>query len=175
MMKTTSSWARNDIEGVERVDIELQSHPIWKRWQNSLSYEARRLLRIWRAGAIRSPMRLAKGKPAPCPWCAHDRASTRHFFEECPRFEARRQTLAAEGQFPACLFSEAPRVTSKTGWVTHDIANSPTTRAVFQVAACELGMLICELCAKDAGHVVAPKLAPGAPAGSHMAGRQPRE
>jgi hypothetical protein len=61
------------------------------------------------------------------------------------RFEADRQRLCAEFAFDLGWWGRQPRCTAKTGWIIQSAAATVERRAVLQVAACQLGMLIAEV------------------------------
>ena len=83
MVKARSTSARRDAEGLEAVDLEASSRPVWRDFKAALGIEERKFLKTWRGGAVRTPTRLqAKG----CWWCSEEIASARHMFVECPRF-----------------------------------------------------------------------------------------
>ena len=42
----------------------------------------------------------------------------------------------------ANFWAEQPRVTSKSGWITHGASHSSSGRAGMQIAACKLGIAI---------------------------------
>ena len=43
---------------------------------------------------------------------------------------------------PAGLWARQPRITAKSGWITGGAAQRPETRARFQAAACEMGLVV---------------------------------
>ena len=141
---------RQDAEGVGDIDLEAQSHPKWVRWVKGLTGESRRLLSVWRGGAIATPTRRWTGRGSPeqteCQFCRFDRASARHWWAECPRFDEDRGRLQMEYRIPRDWWVRQPRCTAKSGWVTLGAAAAPERRAALQVAACVLGMRILEVC-----------------------------
>ena len=142
--------SRLDVEGIEDVDIELQSHPRWKAWRSGLGVRDKALLAIWRGGATKSATRrhwrprqlhLSVEKCA-CLACGYHAGSTHHLFTECPQFHALRQELSRQHQLPIDWFRHQPRVTSKSGWVCQSAAGSLDRRASMQIAAARLGIEI---------------------------------
>ena len=86
---------RADAEGCERIDIEAQSHPLWKRWQKGLSGTSLTNLAIFQGGAIKTRTRRFWGRSAlfcECP-CGHPVCSARRLFQECPRLSQVRCSL----------------------------------------------------------------------------------
>ena len=75
-----------------------------------------------------------------CVLCGAARGSARHMFADCPRFHQRRCELSAVHSIPDDFWSSAPRVTSKSGWVTYGAHPCKRMRACLQIAACQLGM-----------------------------------
>ena len=144
--------ARHDDEGVDDIDLEASSSREWTEWKKKLSTESRRLLAIWRGGAVSTPTRRAFGREAAasaspltaCPWCAAEMASARHLWAECRHFNAMRAQLQREHHMQASWWQNQPKITSKSGWITLSAARSPQKRASLQVAACRLGIRICE-------------------------------
>ena len=104
------------------------------------------MLRVWRAGATWTPARRYRTPERQrCPHCGYAHASARHWWAECPRFDADRARLAAA--LPpgmADWWLTQPRCTAKTGWVTRSCHAIPEERARLQVKACELGIIILE-------------------------------
>ena len=145
--------ARGDCEGLTEADVEAMSHPKWKRWIKTLDEEEKTRLRVWRGGATSTPTRrfsCRRGQTsddprAACRWCSHPRASARHFWQECPRFNALRGELEVEHDVPKNWWRVQPSCTSKTGWITLSAAKEAAKRAEFQIAACRLGIAIARL------------------------------
>ena len=50
---STAHRSRNDVEGIEEVDIEAQSHNEWKAFVDSLNHTEQLALRILRGGAAK--------------------------------------------------------------------------------------------------------------------------
>ena len=149
-----ATGVRKDAEGLRQADIEAMSHPAWKRWMKSLDEEERRCLRVWRGGGIFTPTRRYGGRPGQqsspltaCRWCEHPWASARHFWQECPHFDAIRWGLEEEYGISREWWQRQPRCTSKTGWITMSASRDAARRAVMQVAACRLGIAIVSSCA----------------------------
>ena len=137
---------RNDAEGIDLADVEAMSTTAWKRWVASLSPEQRKDLRLWRGGAIPTPIRRHRGPDVSCPWCQFDRPSTRHFFAECNHFHPHRRELEAEFGIAPSWWAAQPRITSKSGWITTSTSASIPRRGELQVAACQLGVVIVQAC-----------------------------
>jgi hypothetical protein len=141
----TVHHTRMDSEGIDAIDLEAQSHPAWRAWSRSLTPTARTALAIWRGGAVWTPTRRwsrRRPEPARCPHCQAERASARHFWADCPRFEARRVELCTEYGMPMSWWSAQPRCTAKSGWITVAAGGPVARRAALQVAACRLGLYI---------------------------------
>ena len=66
------STTRNDVEGVEDVDVEVLSDSRWKTWMAQLSDTQRHALRHWRAGVVAAPSR-QQGNPGRSTDCPHIR------------------------------------------------------------------------------------------------------
>ena len=134
---------RKDSEGHRHIDVNAQSHGAWSKWRNKLSHQERTLLSIWRSGASWTPTRRYRNTDASkCPYCHHPRASTRHFWVECPAFDTERHNLGTLHGIPAGWWAQQPRVTAKSGWITYEAGDDVTTRAHRQVAANKLGLTI---------------------------------
>ena len=118
--------SRLDSEGISDVDIDASSHASWINWLRSLSNHRTFLLNIWRCGAISTPTR--RQSSVPCSFCGCAFPSARHYWVECPRFDTTRQALATEFNLPASFWTDQPRVTSKSGWITQRAADSLTRR-----------------------------------------------
>ena len=138
--------SRNDAEGTEAIDLEVQSHPTWRDWRKGLTAEQASRLAVWRGGAVYTPTRRwhlrGPAEACRCPFCGHDRASARHLWAECPRFDEERRLLERQHRIAPRWWREQPRCTAKTGWVVADAAPTAARRATLQVAACSLGMAI---------------------------------
>ena len=135
--------SRNDVDGIEKADVEALSSPLWKQWKNSLSVEQTWELAIWRGGAVWTPTRrFSNSSSSACPWCPELCASARHFFANCPKFEDQRNSLSAEFDIPADWWRHQPRVTAKSGWITEIASASAGERARMQIPAALMGMAI---------------------------------
>ena len=55
---TSIPRSRHDAEACQDIDITAQSHTNWSKWRNSLNGLDQFYLRVFRAGAIRTPTRL---------------------------------------------------------------------------------------------------------------------
>ena len=147
---------RHDREGSHLIDLPAQSDYYWRKWCNSLDDNQKRYLAIWRGGAIRTPTRRHSGAPhnnykpragstiddLRCPYCPEQRCSSRHWWTNCPRFHDYRQQLCAEHEPDPSWWNAAWRVTSKSGWITTDLAQRRRVRVEMQIAACKLGVEI---------------------------------
>ena len=60
------------------------------------------------------------------------------------RFKKERQRLCTAYCLKDDWWAHQPRVTSKSGWVTFDADPDPQVRVRCQIAACQLGIQICE-------------------------------
>lgn len=133
---------RHDVEGLDRADVELLSHPRWKRWTRSLAPQRALALRVWRGGAVLTPTRRWYQRVeawSACPWCDHPRASARHFFAECPRLDRVRAWLSEAHGLPAGWWAAQPRAVAKTGWM-------PVGSSIDEaLAANAMGMAIVDL------------------------------
>jgi hypothetical protein len=111
---------RRDVEGLERVDVELTSSRAWKEWRGGLSLEQRTALSVWRGGAVMTPTRRWSQRDAArarCPWCPEPHCSARHLWAECPRLDARRAELAQRHGLQHGWWARQPRCVSKSGWL----------------------------------------------------------
>ena len=152
---STCNRDRLDAEGVDDVDVQAQSHCLWKRWKASLNKLERSKLAVWRGGATRTRTRrhfqghrvqLSRNpRLCACEWCPHPASSARHLFAECPRLQAERTAITAELGLAPNWFSSLPRVTCKTGWVCISASPDPEIRVKIQIASCRLGICIAEL------------------------------
>ena len=134
--------SRLDSEGISDVDIDASSHASWINWLRSLSNHRTFLLNIWRCGAISTPTR--RQSSVPCSFCGFAFPSARHYWVECSRFDTTRQALTTEFNLPASFWTDQPRVTSKSGWITQRAADSLARRAQLQVASCRLALVVME-------------------------------
>lgn len=134
---------RLDAEGVGRVDVEVQSHPRWRRFVSKLPAGDKALLNVWRGGAVYTPTRRfafrGPGSSA-CPKCKDPLASARHFWAFCPALARERDALSREFGVPQAWWGLQPRVTAKTGWITLDAAPTAARRADLQVMAARMGL-----------------------------------
>jgi hypothetical protein len=143
------SSTRFDSEGADLIDVEVQSAPAWRKWVAGLTASQRSRLSVWRGGAVFSPTRRWFGSGPPgascCSFCGCVDASARHYFEECPRFDADRRSIGFEFGIGAAWWRSQPRCTSKSGWVVVTAGRTVVRRATLQVAACSLGLRIVEV------------------------------
>ena len=93
--------SRFDSEGVEQVDLEVQSS-LWKRWCRSLSPPDLTALKVWRGGAVKTHTRrwyLRDASRQGCT-CGAAEGSATHRFAECPELAPLRARLST--QFGGC-------------------------------------------------------------------------
>ena len=141
--------SRLDAEGIEKADVDIVSNRVWKKWVSSLSQGERGLLSIYRAGAVRSQSR-AQRNPRdgydPCAFCGAPHASFRHLWADCPHFRGARNDAAQQCPVPELVspafWSQAPRCTSKSGWVVTDVHPNADYRAHFAVASSRVALVI---------------------------------
>ena len=139
---------RYDTEGIENVDVQVQSHYYWRKWLTTLNDNERLRLTIYRGGASWTPTRRHYNRDDStvldhgCPHCTEPLASLRHYWAECPRFNDLRNAYNEQYKLPDNWWRQQPRVTSKSGWITTSAATTPFLRATYQVAACRLGIAI---------------------------------
>ena len=131
---------RHDSEGFQRIDLEAASHSAFTSWAKKLPDADRRLLAIWRSGAISTP---ARRRLTVCHLCQADgreNASARHLWADCPALSLQRATISRAHRLAPDFWSSQPRVTAKSGWITTDAATDPARRATFLKAACPMGL-----------------------------------
>jgi hypothetical protein len=133
---------RNDSEGVDDIDFEVQSQRRWVEWRKALSEEQQRQLSTWRQGAAWTPTR--RWRDGACKWCGADWASARHFWADCPHLSPQRNRIGAIARLPASWWALQPRVTSKSGWATGAAAGTLAGRVLGQIAACEMALVVAE-------------------------------
>jgi hypothetical protein len=133
---------RNDADGADDIDIEVQSHPVWVGWRRDLKAEQQRQLTVWRQGAVWTPTR--RWRNGACGWCGAEWASARHLWAECPHLAPQRRRIEEIAGLPPEWWNLQPRVTSKSGWITTVAANTVKQRAWCQVAACEMALVVAE-------------------------------
>ena len=144
------SSTRNDVEGVDDVDVEVLSDRQWRTWKSQLSNAERHALLHWRAGVVAAPSR-QQGNPnrsTDCPNCGKDMASARHLWAECPKYNQLRAQLQQEFGLDAGWWKRQPRVTAKSGWITY-AAKTREGRLKALLAANSLGIVIVEDCWKN--------------------------
>ena len=140
---STIRTSRNDAEGCEDIDPEAASQPEYTKWVASLGRDTRRQLDIYRGGAVRTATRLCQdGQPCQCCGEVGVRPNMRHYMVECGAFDTARRRIEREFGVPASFWSQAPRVTTKSGWITMGAAPSQQRRATLQVATCKLGVAV---------------------------------
>ena len=138
---------RFDAEGIDQVDLDIPSHKQWKTFLKTLTPDHLTTLTVWRSGAVWTPTRRFWRPNAPnahtsCFWCPSPVASARHFFCDCPKFEAFRFQLQQEFQIPPEWWSQQPRCTAKTGRITFQAHPCLDTRTQSAIAANRLGIHI---------------------------------
>ena len=138
---------RADAEGCDDIDLEAQSHPQRKHWRSKLSAAARTHLDIFRGGAVKTQSRRYWNHGRACCQCScgHAVASSRHLFQECPRLDADRRRLQQHYGLAPAFWTNVPRCTSKSGWITMSASPCAVTRVRMQIAACALGLVIVPL------------------------------
>lgn len=135
-----ASPRRFDSEGIDDVDVEAASYPLYRRWVASLSTPQR----SYRGGAARSPTRGGRYVPGrPCPGCGEIlHPSLRHLWADCPKYAELRDSIGAAHLVPTTWWAAQPRVTAKSGWVCLRAAANPRTRGEMLIATCKLGVNI---------------------------------
>ena len=56
-MRTAVTRRRFDEDGLDDVDTEASSHPLWKEYVRKLNFRMKAQLDIWRGGAVWTPTR----------------------------------------------------------------------------------------------------------------------
>ena len=136
---STVNTNRNDAAGCHDIDVDASSQKIWKQFVASLGIVDARLLAVFRGGASSTLTRKSR-EITYCEFCRKAFPSLRHFWQECPRFQAERNRLCAKHGVTNEWFLRQPRCTSKSGWITMTAAAIVELRAAWQIAACELGL-----------------------------------
>ena len=142
------SASRHDVEGAHDVDVEVLSDQAWKKWKASLREEELKALTHWRAGAVAAPSR-QQGNPTrstACPHCKKAMASARHLWAECEFFSSSRKRLEEAYGIGPQWWSRQPRITAKSGWITHAAALSPAGRVKALIAANAMGIQVVQSC-----------------------------
>jgi len=135
------SGKRHDSEGHHDVDIEAQSNHTWKQWRQSLPVDSARLLRTWRSGGLGSATRRARSVgDLLCPLCTAALGSWRHSWQECEYFHQYRVRLSEQYSVPYAWYSQQPRITAASGWITRSAGPSIERRAMLQIMSCELAI-----------------------------------
>ena len=137
---------RQDDEGLNNADVEILTTATWKKWKAQLPARELGALRVWRSGATVTPTRMSKLRTSECPCCKAPRASTRHFWADCPALDDIRKLRQDEAGLDSSWWGHQPRCTSKSGWVTYDAAATLPARARAAVAANQLGIEVVLLC-----------------------------
>ena len=116
-------------EGISDVDLEVYSHPLWKRFVKKLTPADKNILAIRVSEAIWAPTRrfyqrpLKNGERCSCFFCDEPHASAKHFFVNCSKFEKLRLQLQVQFNVPSSWWEKQPRFTSKSGWITFETLN----------------------------------------------------
>ena len=117
------------LKRIGEVDLEIYSQPAWTQFRKNLSSEDKKILTIWRSGAVWTPTwrfyRPGSDQMdvrTPCKWCQTPQASSCHFFAERPSFDDQRMSLEAKFGIHNSWWGRQPRCCSKTGWVTFSAA-----------------------------------------------------
>jgi len=116
-------------EGISDVDLEVYSHPPWKRFVKKLTPTDKNILAIRVSEAIWTPTRrfyqrpLKNGEHCSCFFCDEPHASAKHFFVNCSKFEKLRLQLQVQFIVPSSWWEKQPRCTSKSGWITFETLN----------------------------------------------------
>jgi hypothetical protein len=90
-----------------------------------------------------------------CPHCSFPWCSVRHWWADCPRFNAIRLNLQRRYGVPASVWAQQPRVTSKSGWLTYDAAPGLAQRQSYAIAANILGIAVCKEASPPSADAVA--------------------
>ena len=114
---------RRDVEGISRVDVQASSEKPWQTFSKELSGEEARLLNVYRGGASSTPTRRSNleevtqhcKKCGQCVW-----PSMRHYVAECSRYDLVRETASRRYGLGRWFWTNLPRVSSKSGWITLD-------------------------------------------------------
>ena len=137
---------RNDCEGIDNVDLEACSSAKFRRYCNSLDSRQYSALVIFRSGAISTPTRRNRpdehSNATSCPYCGGARASARHWFVECSRFDNTRAQLEATHSIPHDWWHAQPRCTTKSAWITMRSARTLAQRVDRLIACSKLGIAI---------------------------------
>ena len=112
---------RFDAEGYDQINLDAYSSKAYKKFTDNLSSSDLTCLLVWKSGAIKTPTRRFYRRPHEpesrkiCPWCSFSRASARHFFVDCIRFEDLRFSLQNSHHIPPSWWANQPRCTSNRG------------------------------------------------------------
>jgi len=141
MCKAATS-GRYDIDGINDIDMNLQSNRKWTEYRKALSRDDANRLSFIRGGAIRTPTRRHFGRfdktPLCCSICDAINPSARHFFEHCPGkdgvLDKSRREILAQYNISSDWWLSRPSVTSKSAWITLDADPSLARRVQLQLA-----------------------------------------
>ena len=143
---------RNDLDGIDYVDVEACSRKPWVAFRDSLSERQQMYLNIFRCGAVSTDTRHFSGREGrafsrpECNQCRFCKAllppSMRHLVTECAFFDDIRSAASETYRLTPRWWSSLPRVTSKSGWISLYADRNPLRRSVMQVAVCRVALAI---------------------------------
>ena len=134
---------RNDVEGIDDVDIEATSQKPWVRFYESLTRDQQSRLGIFRCGASATDTRRYRDAERRCRHCDDVVwPSMRHLVAECKKFSNFREQASEALGLNNRWWRNLPRVSSKSGWITFGAHRCPQRRSAMQVAICRLGLII---------------------------------
>lgn len=144
---STCAKERHDTKGVEKIDIEAQSHILWTRYIRSLDADSANALTIFRSGAMRTQTRscgYSRVDPRNmiCAFCHGTGPSAAHLVTCCPGFTECRRSAARRNDVSGDWWSSLHKITASSGWVTLDAAHTIEKRVKKQIAVCELAIMI---------------------------------
>ncbi len=150
---TSVKRTRYDSEGIDDVDLEVQSCKPWQRFRDSLTDGQSSLLQVFRCGAVSTETRRAGGPLPECQLCGQPVSpSMRHLVAECGHFDALRRQMNMMYSITDAWWARQPRVTLKTGWITFGAHQQVLRRADLQVAVCRMGLAILETTGRRSQH-----------------------
>ena len=170
LVQRTPARCRWDERGMNHIDVEAASHPLWTNFLKTLNFMQRTQLAVWRGGAIWTPTRrymapndhrgdrrgqsqLEERHPPPtsrkarsaamaCAYCGYKMASSLHLVAYCPKFLNVRTMHARMFDETATgdLFTLLPECTVKSAWVTMNAHPNPARRVELQIMIARLGL-----------------------------------
>ena len=149
--------SRWDADGINDADVDVTSSAPWKEWHSRLDFHDQALVKIFRAGAVHSSTRAQRDRSKgfePCKYCGYHTPSFRHWWAECPRFQADRNAAAAASPlllFPAGFWTSAPKCTAKSGWITYAAHHEADVGAHLAVATAHVAIAIMHITADALG------------------------